>query len=125
MSATGTEESISLYYKEGSSDKEYHVQLVRAIKETAVPATGLDWVVTYQYGRRGSTLRPKTKHESPVSFAEAKTVYDSMVKKQLAEGYTTGADGTPFAWDGKSWRNKRGAAAAAKSHIRGRTRLLS
>src|SRR5258706_6041161 len=47
----------SLYYREGSSDKEYHVEVV--------PANGL-FLVNFAFGRRGSTLNTGCKTPSPV-----------------------------------------------------------
>jgi bifunctional non-homologous end joining protein LigD len=40
-------QSVSLYYREGSSDKEYHASIEPA---------GPRFVVNFAYGRRGSTL---------------------------------------------------------------------
>jgi hypothetical protein len=75
--------SISLYYKQGSSDKEYHVQI---IKEH--PLSKFDeYVVNFQYGRCGSVLKRGTKTEAPVSLSEARDIYDSVVKEKMAKGY--------------------------------------
>lgn len=90
------EEKISLYYKDGGSDKVYHAQIVRAIVATAVPATGEDWVVNFQYGRRGQSLQTGTKTAKPVTFDKAKKVFDKLVAEKKGKGYTEGEDGTPF-----------------------------
>ena len=79
---------ITLYYREGSSDKVYQVQLK--------PQDGA-WVVNFQYGRRGNTLTSGTKTQSPVEYANAKKTYDKLVKEKTSKGYTPGEDGTPFA----------------------------
>ena len=53
-------QSITLYYREGNSDKVYQVQFDR-----------IDggYVVNFQFGRRGSTLQSGTKTPEPVSYA--------------------------------------------------------
>jgi len=79
--------SITLYFREGSSDKIY---------QTAIEPKNGGYTVTFAYGRRGSTLNTGTKTQSPVSHAEAKVIYDKLVKEKTAKGYTPGADGTPY-----------------------------
>jgi bifunctional non-homologous end joining protein LigD len=82
-----TEEKVSLYLKSGSSDKEYHVQLV---------AQDGAYMVLAQNGRRGGTLTPRKKTATPVAYAVAKKAYDKLVKEKLAEGYSTGEAGSVF-----------------------------
>lgn len=77
------EENISLYYKEGNSDKVYTAILQRE-------ADG--WVVNAQWGRRGSTMQTGTKTNLPVSYDDAKKIYDTLVKSKLAKGYSPGKD---------------------------------
>jgi bifunctional non-homologous end joining protein LigD len=79
-----------LYYRQGSSDKEYHVQL---------EPKGAGWVVNFQYGRRGSSLTAGTKTPTPVSQEEARKVFDRLVAEKKAKGYTEGEAGTPYAGD--------------------------
>jgi bifunctional non-homologous end joining protein LigD len=81
-------ETISLYYRSGSSDKVYHVQLV--------PAEGGLFKVEFQYGRRGSTLQSGTKTSLPVSYDRARSIYDKLVAEKKGKGYTEAAAGTPF-----------------------------
>lgn len=50
-------ESVSLFFKEGTSDKEYHAQLEP--KDSG-------WIVNFQYGRRGSALRAESKTPQPL-----------------------------------------------------------
>jgi bifunctional non-homologous end joining protein LigD len=78
---------ISLYFKEGTSDKEYHVQL---------EPKGPGYVVNFQYGRRGSTLTPGTKTASPVPLSKAEAIYEKLIQEKMAKGYTEGASGTPY-----------------------------
>lgn len=73
--------SISLYFKEGTSDKEYHTQLEQV--------TG-GYVVNYQFGKRGSALKAGTKTKTPLTEAEADKVYTKLVKEKLSDGYTEG-----------------------------------
>ena len=75
------EKSVSLFYKEGSSDKEYHVKL---------EASNGGWVVNFSYRRRGSTLKTGTKTMLPVSLGAATQIYDKLVKEKTAKGYAEG-----------------------------------
>jgi len=70
--------NISLYFKEGTSDKEYHVQLNPA---------GKGFVVNFQYGRVGNTLTPGTKTPLAVSEPEAEKIYEKLVKEKMGKGY--------------------------------------
>jgi bifunctional non-homologous end joining protein LigD len=80
-------ENITLYFRQGSSDKIYQAGIE--------PKDG-GYVVNFAYGRRGSTLSTGTKTQSPVSHAEAKAIYDKLIREKTAKGYTPGADGTPY-----------------------------
>ena len=79
--------SISLYFSDGRSDKEYHVQL-----EEKEPG----YVVNFQYGRRGSTLQAGTKTACPVSYAQAVKIYDKLVSEKTAKGYSPGEEGIAY-----------------------------
>jgi len=79
-------EQVSLYFQQGTSDKEYHTQLV---KEKGT------YSVTYQYGRRGSSLKSGVKIES-VTLEEAAKVYHKLVKSKLAKGYSEGETGEVY-----------------------------
>ena len=71
-------ESVSLYFKEGSSDKEYHAQL---------ESHDGGWTVNFQYGRRGSALRADSKTPQPLPYEEAKKIYDKVVREKIGKGY--------------------------------------
>jgi len=73
--------NVSLYFKEGTSDKEYHLQLEK-VKG--------GFVVNFQYGRRGSSLKSDTKTDTPVSEAEADKIYEAKLREQLRKGYSEG-----------------------------------
>ena len=75
-----TEEHISLYYKEGSSDKVYLVRL-----EPILPTTG--WIVSFNFGRRGNALSVGTKTKEPVDYATAKKIYDKLIHEKTCKGY--------------------------------------
>jgi len=80
-------EQISLYYRDGGSDKVYHAQLEQKDE---------GWVVNFQYGRRGAALQSGSKTAKPLAFAKAKVAYDKIVNEKLGKGYSPGADGALF-----------------------------
>ena len=85
-------ENITLYFKEGSSDKLYQASLEQK---------GSGWVVNFAFGRRGTTLQTGTKTATPVAFEKAKAIYEKLLKEKTGKGYTPGADGTPYQHTGK------------------------
>ena len=82
-----TPHRVSLYYREGSSDKVY---------QAAIEPAGNQFVVNFAYGRRGATLTTGTKTSFPVDYDVAKQIYTKLVREKKAKGYTEGADGTPY-----------------------------
>lgn len=90
MSATVTPnlDHISLYYKAGTSDKEYHLEIKGSEAE--------GWKVEYRYGKRGAKLTAGWKTKMPVDYVTARRVFEIARDKQLSEGYTTGESGTPY-----------------------------
>ena len=86
LTATPTER-ITLYYREGSSDKVY---------QAAIEPAGERFVVNFAFGRRGSTMNTGTKTNVPVDYAAAKRTFDKLVREKSAKGYTPGADGAPY-----------------------------
>lgn len=89
-------ESIDLYCTQGSSDKVYHMQLVREDDDT--------YTVNVQYGRRGSTLQSITKTPQALPYDKAKKLYDRLLAEKSGKGYTVGTDGTPFQGTDKAGR---------------------
>lgn len=79
---------ITLYYREGSSDKVYQC----AIEE----AGPMRFIVTFAYGRRHSTLNTGTKTSDPVNFNQARQIYDKLVKEKMAKGYSEGENATAY-----------------------------
>ncbi len=80
-------EQITLYYREGASDKVY---------QATIGQNHDGYIVTFAFGRRGSTLQTGTKTPTAVNYEAAKAIYDKLVKEKKAKGYTPGEDGTPY-----------------------------
>ena len=81
-------EKVTLYFKQGTSDKVYQAAL-EAVENN-------HFVVNFAYGRRGATLTTGTKTKAPVDYAAAKKIYDKLVKSKTAEGYIPGAAGPQY-----------------------------
>jgi len=77
----------SLFYTHGSSDKEYHAQIVER---------GDGYVVDFQYGRRGGPLQTGSKTPSPVALDKATAIFDKLVKEKTSKGYTPGESGMAY-----------------------------
>ena len=88
-------ESITLYFREGSSDKVY---------QCSIEPSGDLFVVNIAYGRRGATMQTGTKTSTPVDYETAKGIYDKLVREKTAKGYTPGEDGTPYKQTGNEGR---------------------
>ncbi|MDJ1482864.1 WGR domain-containing protein [Cytophagaceae bacterium YF14B1] len=71
-------QSISLHYREGSSDKIYQVTL---------EPDGTGYLVNFAFGRRGTTLQTGTKTQTPVDLPAAQKIFDKLVKEKTAKGY--------------------------------------
>ena len=78
---------ITLYYREGSSDKVY---------QASIEPAGELFVVNFAFGRRGSTLNTGTKTQTPVDYDTATRIYTKLVNDKRAKGYTEGPEGTPY-----------------------------
>src|SRR6266852_4790513 len=70
-------ERVELQFQQGSSDKVYHLQLENVQEQ---------WSVNAQWGRRGSALQSDAK-VSCVAYAEAKRVYDRIIREKTGKGY--------------------------------------
>lgn len=88
-------EHLTLYYRQGSSDKVYQAR---------IEPRDTGYVVTFAYGRRGTTLTCGTKTPVPVAYDEARRLYDRLIAEKTAKGYTPGADGTPYHDTGEASR---------------------
>ena len=85
---TSTLPSCSLFYRDGSSDKEYNA---------IVEESGNGYVVNFSYGRRGNATATGTKTSSPVSLDDATKIYNKLVQEKTAKGYQPDASAAPFA----------------------------
>jgi len=88
--------NITLYYREGASDKVYQASLQ--------PQSG-GWVVNFAYGRRGSTLATGTKTPRPIGEKEATLLFEKIVREKMAKGYSPGEEGTPYQGTAKEERD--------------------
>jgi bifunctional non-homologous end joining protein LigD len=70
-------EKTELYFRQGSSDKVYHLQLENVQDQ---------WSVQAQWGRRGSALQSDVKVDS-TTYEEAKRVYDRILREKTGKGY--------------------------------------
>jgi bifunctional non-homologous end joining protein LigD len=80
--------SCRLYYKDGSSDKEYHA---------SINEVDGGYMVTFAFGRRGSALNTGTKTTSPVALEKAQQIYDKLVAEKTGKGYAPDGSGALFA----------------------------
>ena len=87
MTVTAEPKSVSLHYRNGSSDKEYHAHL---------EAKDGGYIVNFAYGRRGTALTTGTKTKTPVDYDKALAIFDKLISSKQAKGYTPGEDGTPY-----------------------------
>ncbi len=87
LNISQSKEQITLYYREGVSDKVY---------QASIESKQDGYVVHFAYGRRGTTLTTGTKTAAPVPYERAKQLYEKLVAEKMAKGYTPGADGTPY-----------------------------
>lgn len=82
-------EQITLYFKQGSSDKVYQAYLEEQ--------NGM-YMVNFAYGRRGSTLKTGTKTQSGVPYEKAKKIYDKLVNDKSVKGYVPDVDTTKYVY---------------------------
>lgn len=52
--------------------------------------------VTFAYSRRGCPLNTGTKTYSPVSYDDARRIFDKLVREKMAKSYTPGDDARPW-----------------------------
>jgi bifunctional non-homologous end joining protein LigD len=81
--------SVTLYCREGTSDKEYQLHLVPA-------PSGDGFLVNYANGKRGKTLSHDTKTQTPVSYDEAVKIYEKVHKEKTRKGYTEAESGMRY-----------------------------
>jgi bifunctional non-homologous end joining protein LigD len=86
------EQDITLYYRQGTSDKVYQIQLKREEKDS----DNAGWVVNFQYGRRGRSLVGGTKTPRPRRYFSARIMYQDLIRSKQRKGYTEGEGGIPY-----------------------------
>jgi predicted DNA-binding WGR domain protein len=79
--------SMTLYYREGSSDKVY---------QAAIEPKNNLYIVTFAYGRRGTTLQTGIKTPTPVDLPTAEALFEKLVREKTSKGYTPAEAGTPY-----------------------------
>ena len=84
---TENSRAVSLFCREGSSDKVYQCSL---------QARESGWVVEFAFGKRGTALKTGTKTSTPVSYADAAKVFEKLVKEKTAKGYTEDQSGVAY-----------------------------
>jgi len=87
MPTTTSTDRVSLYFKDGGSDKVY---------QAAIEPQGQGFIVNFAFGRRGSMLQSGNKTPIPVAYAAAKKIFDKLVREKTAKGYSRGDAGTPY-----------------------------
>ena len=90
-------EHITLYFKQGSSDKVYNASL-EEVEDNR-------FVVNFAYGRRGATLTTGTKTKSPLGYDSARNIYNKLVKSKTSKGYVPGAEGPQYVHTDADTRN--------------------
>lgn len=92
-----TVKSISFECKENGSNKEYHIQIVKS---------GSEFLINFQYGAIGSTLRPGTKTPSPISEGEAEKLFQKLIKERLAKNYKPSGESKDTGFSGPTIQSK-------------------
>jgi len=78
---------VSLYCKEGGSDKVYTLWLEEK---------GDGFLVNFNYGPRGGWVQNGTKTKEPVAKDKAQKIYEKLLAEKKAKGYTAGEDAPAF-----------------------------
>ncbi len=68
-----------LHYQKGTSNKVYNVYLIEISPS--------EYLVNFEYGRYGATLREGTKTASPVTLERAEKLFDSLVVSKMNKDY--------------------------------------
>jgi len=73
--------NVSLFFREGTSDKQYNIHIIETDKGHLVHGFN---------GRRGGTLKVQNKTLIPVSLGAAQQIFDKLYKDKTRKGYTEG-----------------------------------
>ena len=77
------EDTTTLYFRQGPSDKVY---------QAWIRPKDNGFMVHFAYCRRGSTLNTGSKTSAPVEYQIAKDIYKKLVREKMSKGYLPGAD---------------------------------
>ncbi|MEZ4382156.1 MAG: WGR domain-containing protein [Nannocystaceae bacterium] len=114
-------ERVTLEHRKGSSDKVYIVEILELGARR--------YVVNFQYGRRGSTLKSGTKTATPVRESAARSIFSRLVDEKTRKGYTrvgsAGARASASAAAPSASFASREEALLARLHSRTRASLLA
>lgn len=72
---------VKLFYKEGTSDKVYEIDLCEISSER--------FAVNFRYGRRGNNLKEGTKTPEFLTFQKAQAIFDTLEMEKRNKGYQT------------------------------------
>jgi len=72
------EKSVRLEFREGSSDKVYHMDLI-AIDDK--------WIVKVAYGKRWNANSVYAKPDKPTSYAQALDIFEELERQKRKKGY--------------------------------------
>jgi bifunctional non-homologous end joining protein LigD len=79
-----------LFFKEGTSDKIYEIDLV---KDSG------GYLVNFRFGKRNTKLQNGTKTTTPIELNRAESIFEKLVNEKTSKGYTFDESGTPFTQD--------------------------
>lgn len=85
--------SAALYFRDGGSDKEYHVR---------IEAKDDGYVVNFAFGKRGAALSVGSKTTVPTTLEAAVKIYEKLIAEKKAKGYTPSDTGKAFAMTDKA-----------------------
>jgi hypothetical protein len=88
MNPPSVVEAISLFYREGSSNKVYRISIL--------PSEG-GYVVNFSYGRRGALPRSGSKTPAPVALDQARLIYNGVIAEKVNKGYVPEMGSPPLA----------------------------
>lgn len=81
------EKSVSLFYKEGKSDKEYRIFLKKK---------GKGYIVDICYGRRGNSLTSSQKTPIPLDLDAATAIFEKLYHDKKLKGYCEEEGQVPY-----------------------------
>lgn len=80
------DDRVSLYYREGSSDKEYNVEI------RPHPTIPERFNVEASWGRRGNASQRGQKNKSPLGYGAARSLMQDLIDEKRRKGYDYGPE---------------------------------